>query len=156
MLPAKSWDMIRARQRRATFKRREKLIDRKERRIQAFGAVVHDLVFDLNHLSDDGWSVLVEGQRDATAVRKLGYSGTIVTLSSLSRAGAGAFGTSKKVIIFTDLDREGAILASRCVKRLSHDGLRTSLAERRRLKAASRGVFLHIENLSRFAEPPSN
>ncbi len=155
MLPARSWDMIRARQRRATLKRRAKMIDRKERRMQAFGAFVRDLVFDLNQMSGDGWSVLVEGQRDAKAVRKLGYAGRLVTLSSVSRSGAGAFGESKKVIILTDLDREGAVLASSCLKALSHDGLRTSLSERRRLKRASRGVFLHIENLSRFAEAPS-
>jgi len=30
--------------------------------------------------------------------------------------------------------------------------VRASLVERRRLKAASRGVFLHVENLSRFAK----
>jgi hypothetical protein len=49
------------------------------------------------------------------------------------------------------LDREGAVLAARYIKRLSHDGFRISLRERQRLKNASHGVFLHVENLSRFA-----
>ncbi|HKT21203.1 MAG TPA: hypothetical protein VJR06_01075 [Nitrososphaerales archaeon] len=57
------------------------------------------------------------------------------------------------MIILTDLDREGTLLASKFVKRLTHDGVQISLSERRRLKAASRGVFLHVENLGKFARP---
>lgn len=107
---------------------------------------------DLNHLSDDGWTVLVEGQRDAKALRKLGFVGDMVTVSSVGRRGNSAFKGGNKVVILTDLDREGAVLAARFIKRLSHDGFKTSLRERLRLKIASRGVFLHIENLSRFAQ----
>jgi 5S rRNA maturation endonuclease (ribonuclease M5) len=152
MLPAESWDMIRARQRRATFpKWRERMIDKRERAYQAFAAFLVDFIRDLNHRSEDGWSLLVEGPRDERALRKLGYRGFLVTVSLLGRAGPEAFGDAKRVMILTDMDREGRVLAARFVKRLSHDGLRTSLRERVRLKAASRGIFLHIENLSRFA-----
>ncbi len=119
---------------------------------QAFGAFLADYVRDLNHLSEDGWSLLVEGLRDERALRKLGFRGHMVSASSLVRRGPSALGNSRKVIILTDLDREGAVLAARYTKFLGHEGLRTSLGERRRLKRASRGVFLHIENLSRFAE----
>lgn len=95
----------------------------------------------------------MEGKRDLTALRKLGFIGKVVTVPSVGRFGVSAFGGSAKVIILTDLDREGAVLTSRYLKLLSHDGLRISMRERRRLKAASRGVFLHVENLSRFALP---
>lgn len=128
------------------------MIDKRKRAYQAYGAFLVDFVKDLNHLSDDGWAVLVEGLRDEKALRRLGFRGSLVTVSALGRLGTGIFSPDGKVIILTDLDREGAVLASRYVKRLSHEGFRTSLAERRRLKAASRGVFLHIENLSRFSE----
>ena len=74
-------------------------------------------------------------------------------MSELGRNGQAALGGAKRVIILTDLDREGTVLASKFVKTLSHEGVQTSLGERRRLKAASRGVFLHIENLVRFARP---
>jgi 5S rRNA maturation endonuclease (ribonuclease M5) len=127
------------------------MINKRERIYQSFGAFVLDFVRDLNHLSDAGWAVLVEGPRDAGAVRKLGYKGFCVTVGELGRRRDEALGDARKVVILTDLDREGALLASRFVKRLGHEGLKTSLNERRRLKAASRGVFLHIENLSRFA-----
>ena len=127
------------------------MIDKRQRVFQAFAAFLADYIRDLNHLADDGWSLLVEGKRDEAALRNLGYRGILVTKSSLVRNGPGAFGTSKKVVILTDLDREGSVLASKYVRKLTHEGFRASLVERRRLKLASRGVFLHIENLSRFA-----
>ena len=128
------------------------MIDKRKRAYQAFGAFLADFVRDLNLRSDDGWSLLVEGARDERALRKLGYDGRLVTVSSLGRNGRGRLGEAKKVVILTDLDREGAVLAARHLKRLSHEGYKTSLSERRRLKRATRGVFLHIENLSRFGE----
>ncbi|MBI3840926.1 MAG: hypothetical protein HY297_03100 [Thaumarchaeota archaeon] len=131
------------------------MIDKRKRIFQAFGAFLSDYVRDLNHLSEDGWALLVEGMRDEAALRKLGYRGRLFTVSSLGRVGSGALGEAKKVVILTDLDREGGVLASKYVRRLTHEGIRTSLVERRRLQAATRGVFLHIENLSRFAESAS-
>ena len=119
---------------------------------QAFGDFVFDFVHDLNQRSEDGWALLVEGRRDERALRELGYVGKMATISSYSRSGPRAFGGLERVVILTDLDREGGTLAARFVKKLSHEGLVTSLSERRRLKAASKGVFLHMENLSRFSE----
>ena len=43
------------------------MIDKHQRAIDDFGVFVRSLVRDLNHLSEDGWSVLVEGQRDEEA-----------------------------------------------------------------------------------------
>jgi 5S rRNA maturation endonuclease (ribonuclease M5) len=126
------------------------LIDKHERAMQAFGVFILGFIRDLNHLADEGWSVLVEGQRDEKALLKLGYRGGLVTIPRLGRRGASTFGETKKVVILTDLDREGQILTARFVKRLEHEGMIVSLSERRRLKAASRGIFLHVENLSRF------
>ena len=123
-----------------------------ERRLQAFGSFVRDFVRDLNHLAESDWAVLVEGKRDELAIRELGYSGDLATITDFARSGRDAFGGSTKVVVLMDLDREGAILTARFVRKLSHEGIKSSLAERRRLKFASRGVFLHIENLARFAE----
>ena len=127
------------------------MIDKRERVYQEFGEFLIGFIRDLNHRSEEGWSLLVEGPRDERALRKLGYEGVLVTVSRMGRAGPGALGDARSVVILTDLDREGTILASRFVKRLRHEGLTISLRERGRLKAASRGVFLHVENLSRFA-----
>ena len=128
-----------------------RLIDKQEKKYQEFGEFVLRLVMDFNHLSEEGWSILVEGPHDARALRKLGCLGNVVTISSVVREGNAIFGKDRKIVILTDLDREGAVLAARYIKRLAHDGFKTSLRERQRLKNASHGVFLHIENLSRFA-----
>jgi 5S rRNA maturation endonuclease (ribonuclease M5) len=151
MLPAQSWDMIRARQRRATI-HGENTIAGKMRRFDEYADFLNTFVRQLNQMADEGWAVLVEGKRDAAAVRGLGYTGRLATVSSVSRLGARAVAPAKRVVILTDLDREGRILAARFIKLLSHEGIRTSLSERRRLRVASRGAFRHIENLSRFSE----
>ena len=127
------------------------MLHKKPKTYDEFGEFLGALVRDLNHMSEEGWSVLVEGPRDARALRRLGYLGNVVTVSSFVRDGRAAFNEDGNVVILTDLDREGAVLAARYIKRLSHDGFKTSLRERQRLKNASHGVFLHVENLSRFA-----
>ncbi len=128
------------------------MIDKHQRAIGVFGEFVSGFVRDLNVLAEEGWSVLVEGQRDARALRALGFRGEMATISSFKRTRTRAFEGSQGVIILTDLDREGSGLAARLLKDLAHEGMRASLAERRRLKQASRGLFLHIENLSRFQD----
>ena len=127
------------------------MLHKKKKTYDEFGEFLRGFVTDLNNLSEDGWSILVEGPRDTWALRRLGCTGNVVTVSSVVREGSAAFDKDRKVVIMTDLDREGAVLAARYIKRLSHDGFRTSLRERQRLKNASHGVFLHVENLSRFA-----
>jgi 5S rRNA maturation endonuclease (ribonuclease M5) len=157
MIPAESWDMIRAvRDGQQSPRGESETIDKRGRVYQAFGTFLADFVRDLNNRSEEGWSLLVEGIRDQKALRRLGYDGSLVTVSLMGRNGAGALRGARKVVILTDLDREGTVLASKFVESLNHERIETSLSERRRLKAASRGVFLHIENLSRFARPEAS
>jgi len=155
MIPAESWDMIRAVRDGQQTPESVKLFHKKPKTYEEFGEFLGGFVTDLNNLCEEGCSILVEGPRDARALRRLGCRGNVVTVSSVVRRGNVVFGEDRKVVILTDLDREGAVLASRYVRRLSHEGLKTSLHERQRLKSASRGVFLHIENLSRFARESS-
>ncbi|HUI86164.1 MAG TPA: toprim domain-containing protein [Nitrososphaerales archaeon] len=107
---------------------------------------------DLNKAASEGWVLLVEGPRDARAMKGLGYRGRVLTLSSLSVGLGRGIGNATGVVILTDLDREGRMLAARYAKLLSHEGIQTTLAERKRLLVASNGVFRQIENLSRFAD----
>jgi 5S rRNA maturation endonuclease (ribonuclease M5) len=126
-----------------------------ERRFVRLEAFLPGFVKELNDLASEEGAVLVEGKRDAAAIQGLGYSGPIFTVSILTSSQAARQRLRDKVrrmVILTDLDAEGRRLASRYVKFLAIEGVRPSLSERRRLKAASGGVFRHIENLSRFAE----
>ena len=127
---------------------------KEERRFRDFASFLSDLVKELNDLSSEGAAVLVEGKRDAKALAGLGYSGPLFTVSILTSNAAAREKLRREVtemIILTDLDSEGRRLAARYMKFLSHEGVAASLAQRRRLSKASRGVFLHIENLQRFA-----
>jgi 5S rRNA maturation endonuclease (ribonuclease M5) len=129
-------------------------LQREERRFREFSSFLRDLVKELNDLSEEGAAVLVEGKRDATALTGLGYVGPIFTISILTSTAAAREKLRSDVsqmIVLTDLDSEGRRLASRYIKFLSQEGVKASLAQRRRLSKASRGIFLHIENLARFA-----
>ena len=126
------------------------MIDKKAKAYQEMAPLLADFVRDLNDSSKEGWWVLVEGRRDESALRAIGYGGGLLAASSLGRRDKEALSTAKGVVILTDLDREGAALASRFVKQLRHNGVKVSLDERRRLKGILRGIFLHVENLSRF------
>ncbi len=120
--------------------------------LQRFEEFLTYLVRELNQLSDEKGVVLVEGKRDAIALRNIGYKGEIVSIASLKqREPLGLLERANIVVILTDLDREGRQLAARYVKLLIHNGIKSSLEYRKRLLIASRGTFLHIENLRRFA-----
>jgi len=131
----------------------------RERRFLEFGEFLGGFVKELNDLSRDGAAVLVEGKRDANALRGLGYSGPLFTIAIMATSPVSRQRMRDKVrqmIILTDLDTEGQRLAAKSIKFLSNEGIRPSLAQRKRLSAASRGVFLHIENLSRFSVGEEN
>lgn len=125
-----------------------------ERRFGEFSLFLAELAKELNELSEEGAAVLVEGKRDAVAMRGIGYKGPIFTVSILTSRAAERERLRtqvRKMIIMTDLDSEGRRLASRYVKFLTKEGVQVSLDQRRRLSKASKGVFLHIENLRRFS-----
>jgi len=123
-----------------------------QKRLAPFVDFLSDLVAELNTLASEGWVVLVEGPRDAIALKGLGYRGSLITISTVTRSTAQALKKATGVIIMTDMDREGRQLAARYARKLSHDGLQISLIQRKRLLVASGGVFRHVENLSRFAD----
>lgn len=127
------------------------------RRFHRFEEFLTGFIKELNDLSAEGGAVLVEGKRDVAALKGLGYSGPIFSISILSSSGPSRQRLRERVrlmVVLTDLDSEGRRLASRCVKVLAREGVKSSLSQRRRLSAASRGVFLHVENLRRFSDGP--
>ena len=120
--------------------------------LKRFEEFLTDFVRELNQVSDERGVILVEGKRDAIALRNIGYKGEIVRIASLKqRKSRGLLERANMVVILTDLDREGRQLAARYVRLLIHDGIKSSLEYRKRLLIASRRTFLHIENLRRFA-----
>jgi len=124
-----------------------------EKKFADFVEFLPGFIMELNRLAAEGSVVLVEGARDVRAMRGVGYKGDIVGVSDVTRKESESLlATSKRVIIMTDLDREGGRLAARFAKSFTHRGVSVSLDQRRRLLLASRGVFRHIENLNRFSQ----
>jgi 5S rRNA maturation endonuclease (ribonuclease M5) len=123
------------------------------RKFEAFQDFLRSFVVELNNLSEEGGVVLVEGKRDMDALREIGYTGGLLSVSSFnSKQARKTLGNAKSVVILTDLDRQGRQLAARYTKLLRTEGVAPSLAQRKRLSQASKGTFLHIENLRRFSE----
>ena len=95
------------------------------------------------------WS---RGSETGTRSTALGCTGPIVTKADLhSKRGATSLRRVKLAIILTDLDEEGRRLAAHYAEFFALRDIKTSLTQRRRLLRASRGTFLHVENLVRFA-----
>ncbi len=141
-------EMSRAVQRRATSKFPP---SGRDQRYSDFVEFLAAFIDELNALAEEGAAVLVEGQRDSRALSSLGYEGKILTKTSLSsKQLEPSLRGVNSVVILTDMDREGRSLAARYITFLQTMKIAVSLSQRRRLRRASGGVFLHIENLSRF------
>ncbi len=103
---------------------------------------------------EPGTVLVVEGERDRRALRRLGYPGTVVlvhrgaTLSELTQALAGRH---RRVILLTDWDAEGGDLARRLRGFLASGPARLDLEYRRRLARVLRGEVTHVEGLFAWA-----
>ena len=93
--------------------------------------------------------VVVEGKRDSTALKKLGFSGKIFEFHSFK--GLVKFADSvdayERIILLLDLDRKGRYLTSRIISQLEHR-TRIDLSFKRKLSRITKGKIRHIEDLS--------
>ncbi len=97
-----------------------------------------------------GTVVVVEGARDRRALRRLGLGGPIalvhrgVTLAGTAHA---LVGRGRRVVVLTDWDREGGLLARRLKEFLAAERLDLDLEYRRRFARVLRGELVHVEGL---------
>jgi 5S rRNA maturation endonuclease (ribonuclease M5) len=100
--------------------------------------------------AEPGTVVVVEGDRDRTALRRLGIDGVIVTVHrgrTLSGTAHALVGSGRRVIVLTDWDPEGGTLARRLREFLEAERLSLDLEYRRRLARVVRGELVHVEGL---------
>lgn len=97
--------------------------------------------------------VVVEGVRDAKALRDAGYDGQVFMLchknSVLTLEEAAS--TFKKIILLLDNDREGKKLLER-TKRILGGRVRIDTFYQRELLPASKGKIRHVEELGPYAQ----
>lgn len=97
--------------------------------------------------------VVVEGVRDAKALREAGYDGELFMLCHKNSVltleeTAGNF---KKIILLLDNDREGKKLSER-TKRILGSRVRIDMFYQRELLPASKGKIRHVEELAPYAQ----
>jgi 5S rRNA maturation endonuclease (ribonuclease M5) len=110
---------------------------------------IHNFIDLLNSKKDS--IVVVEGKRDALALKNLGYSGKLCEFHSFK--GLTKFADSivsyKNLIILFDGDRKGKYLTSKIISRLEHR-IRIDLSFKRKLVSITKGKIRHIEDLSTY------
>lgn len=100
--------------------------------------------------AEPGTVVLVEGERDRRAVRRLGLPGAVTTLHAgrtLAETAQVLVRRGRRVVILTDWDTEGGHLAHRLGEFLKAERLELDLDTRRRLARVLRGELVHVEGL---------
>ncbi len=96
--------------------------------------------------------ILVEGLRDVESLRRLGYTGEIVTCAATNVNDYDLMtevsGKYRLVLILTDFDQEGLILNRRFAEMLEHEGVKVEKGLRRMVGriTAALGIYA-IESL---------
>jgi len=108
----------------------------------------------LNDESSSGALIVVEGQRDASALAAIGFIGITYLLchnGSLTQLSEEAK-NHRKVILLLDFDHKGRVLTKKAASLLEEKGIRIDLFHRRRLKMASKGRVQEVEELARYSD----
>lgn len=97
-------------------------------------------------------AVLVEGRRDAAALRSIGYAGDLLVFHSYGGPVrfAEVAASHDRIIMLLDGDRRGRLMTARIVTLLQRK-TRLDLVFRKRLVRATRGRIKFIEELSRYS-----
>jgi len=111
------------------------------------------LIDRLSDESQKGVTIIVEGNRDRDALRKMNITGRILCLQS-SRKNAVEFVEGlegvEDVIVLTDFDREGVFLAKRLARLLNAQSMRSDLILWRDLRRLARSDIRSIEELPKY------
>ncbi|WP_424356158.1 toprim domain-containing protein [Methanobacterium sp. MBAC-LM] len=95
--------------------------------------------------------ILIEGKKDEEALRKLGITGNIIKVSGsglkLFEVAEIAAKTSSKVIILTDFDKKGDILAKKLSEDIQSLGSHPDLNIRKNIIKITRRYIKDIESL---------
>ncbi len=107
---------------------------------------IRNFVFQLNLMKDS--VVVVEGKRDASALKKLGFSGQIIEFHKFG--GIVNFADSvaryEKLIILFDRDRKGRYLTGKTIQLLQRR-TKIDLSFKRKLTMITRGKIRFVEQL---------
>lgn len=114
---------------------------------------IHEFIRSLNHESENGSIIVVEGKRDSEALIKLGFVGEVTVYNRfkgiLNFVDSHQM-TDKKIILLLDMDRTGKYLTSRLVSLLQQRGNNVNLTYKRKLCEITNGKVRHIEEIGSY------
>ena len=109
------------------------------------------IVEELSSCVEQGMPILIEGKKDEAALRELGSNGNIIKVSGsglkLFEIAEIAANTSSKVIILTDFDKKGDILAKKLSEDIQSLGSHPDLNIRKNIIKITRRYIKDIESL---------
>jgi 5S rRNA maturation endonuclease (ribonuclease M5) len=107
---------------------------------------VKNFISSLNSQIDS--AVVVEGKRDSAALKKLGFSGTVLELHKFGGITKFVDSVAKyeKLIILFDGDRKGRYLTGKIIEQLQHR-TKVDLSFKRKLVLITKGKIRFIEQL---------
>jgi 5S rRNA maturation endonuclease (ribonuclease M5) len=111
--------------------------------------VLTSILRELYEVCENGVCI-VEGKRDESALRKLGFKGKIVALKKLNRSLDSIvenLSSEERIIILTDFDDEGEELAARLYKAFKSRKVEIDLEVRRKLSSLLKGEIKGLEEL---------
>ncbi|NPE30884.1 toprim domain-containing protein [Methanococcoides sp. SA1] len=107
------------------------------------------ILAELVESSNNGDIILAEGKRDIVSLKKLGINGSIelVTQSPLSEISERVASENKRVIVLTDWDRRGNILAAKLSEDLVYLGADVDMQLRDKLSSLVKKEIKDVESL---------
>lgn len=111
------------------------------------------IVEELSRCVEQGTPILIEGKKDEEALKELGITGNIIKVSGsglkLFEIAEKATESSSKVIILTDFDKKGDILAKKLSEDIQSLGSHPDLNIRKNIMKITRKYIKDIESLPR-------
>jgi 5S rRNA maturation endonuclease (ribonuclease M5) len=113
---------------------------------------LEELILELQELSDSGAIIVVEGRKDMGSLRFLGINGEIRLASQqplleftdlLSKS-------KKEIILLTDWDNKGSLMAHKIMQHLSNYGILPNTSIRSKLVSLSKKSIKDIESLNNY------
>ncbi|KCZ73460.1 small primase-like protein with Toprim domain [Candidatus Methanoperedens nitroreducens] len=113
---------------------------------------IEEIILELKTLADSGAIIVVEGRRDVESLRSLGIKGDIRLASQqplleftelLSKSG-------KEIILLTDWDKKGGIMARKIIYYLLTDGIMPNTDIRSKIRNLVKKRIKDVESLNNY------
>ena len=111
--------------------------------------IIEELLSELSEYSESGAIIIVEGKRDILSLKRLGIEGNfeLATRHPLFNFSERIARLGSEVIILTDWDRRGDLLAVKLSEYFNNFGLKPELQIRNKLKLMCQKEIKDVESL---------